>query len=345
METSVILRYVRAWPAALMLMGALAAEQPATPAAFTVEPARTDPYAAEAMILAATFAGQNAAGRLVAVGEHGTVLLSDDGGMSFRQAKAVPNRATLTSVSFADEKNGWACGHWGTILATSDGGETWRLQRSDTSTDQPLFSVHFSDAEHGVAVGLWSLLLVTQDGGQHWAEAKLQAPPDGGRADRNLQAVFSKGSRLYVAAERGMVLRSDDQGAHWRYLDTGYKGSFWTGAALQDGTLLVGGQRGTLYRSDDDGTHWTVVDTHTKSSLTGIVEGGDGVTVVGLDGVVLKSSDNGRSFKTSQRDDRMALTSVIVAGGRPIGLSKRGILRDLLPASAVSAATTLPTRK
>src|SRR5438128_3555138 len=36
--------------------------------------------------------------RLVMVGEHGIVLLSDDGGRSFRQAKSVPVQSTLTAV-------------------------------------------------------------------------------------------------------------------------------------------------------------------------------------------------------------------------------------------------------
>jgi len=77
------------------------------------------PGAKDAMMLSATRAGD----RLVAVGDHGVVLLSDDDGKNFRQAHAVPTRATLTGVTFIDAREGWACGHWGVVLHTTDGGD------------------------------------------------------------------------------------------------------------------------------------------------------------------------------------------------------------------------------
>lgn len=282
--------------------------------------------AAKEMVLAATRAGR----RLVSVGDYGIVLLSDDDGKSFRQASSVPTRATLTSVSFVDEKNGWAVGHWGVILGTVDGGEIWTLQRSDTSVDRPLFSVHFSDTEHGVAVGLWSLVLTTSDGGKTWGEVKLPPPPEGGKADRNLFALFANGKGgLFAAAERGTILRSDDRGATWTYHATGYKGSFWSGCALHDGTLLVGGLRGTIYRSADDGKTWSPVASGTQSPITGIAESGDRVHVVALDGVQLQSADRGMTFKSEQREDRLSLTAISVdASGMVKTYSTRGVVSD-----------------
>lgn len=315
------MRLARLAPLALLLSPLWLAAQGTAP--LTQQPAIKRSYAAQEMLLAATRAGA----RLVAVGDHGVVLLSDDDGRSFRQAKAVPTRATLTSVSFADAKNGWAVGHWGAILHTGDGGETWELQRSDTSVDRPLFSVYFSNAEHGVAVGLWSLVLATGDGGKSWSEVKLPPPPEGGKADRNLMALFAnaKGT-LFVAAEKGAVLRSDDQGATWEYLSTGYRGSFWTGCALPDGTLLVAGLRGSIYRSANDGRTWRAVESGTKSSITQIAEAGDKVVAVGLDGVQLESRDGGASFSASQREDNLSLTALSAASARIQAYSKRGVL-------------------
>jgi photosystem II stability/assembly factor-like uncharacterized protein len=261
------------------------------------------------------------------VGDHGIVLLSDDEGKSFRQAKAVPVRSTLTAVSFADEKNGWAVGQWGAIVATTDGGETWQLQRIDTSVDQPLFSVYFKDREHGWAVGLWSLVLTTSDGGKSWNAEKLPPPPDGGKTDRNLQKIFaSNNGTLFIAAEQGMVLRSEDSGAHWTYASTGYKGSFWTGTALKDGTVLVGGLRGTICRSTDNGKSWKEAKSELKSSITDFAEVGTKVVAVGLDGVVLESTDNGVSFTGRQRDDRAPFTAL--HSGSLVAFSKNGIVKD-----------------
>ncbi|WP_430515935.1 WD40/YVTN/BNR-like repeat-containing protein, partial [Pseudomonas fluorescens] len=53
--------------------------------------------AAHSVLLAVTRAGE----RLVAVGERGIVLLSDDSGVSWRQAK-VPVSVSLTAVQFVD---------------------------------------------------------------------------------------------------------------------------------------------------------------------------------------------------------------------------------------------------
>lgn len=313
----------------LALFGAsLALPAGAAPAAnpATTQAAHANPQAAQAMLLGATRAGS----RLVAVGDHGTIILSDDGGKSFRQARQVPVRAMLNAVSFADGKHGWAVGHRGVILATTDGGETWSLQRQDLDKDQPLFSVLFTDARHGWACGLWSLLLRTDDGGHTWQTVDLPVPPGAKRADRNLYSLFAdaKGG-LFIAAEQGRVVHSRDGGTHWDYLDTGYKGSLWAGIALADGSLLVGGLRGALYRSEDGGTNWTALKTGSLSSITAFSEGPGGqVMASALDGVSLLSSDGGRQFSATQRPDRQPLTALVASGtGQPpVLFSKAGVL-------------------
>lgn len=276
-------------------------------------------------ILAATRAGK----RIVSVGDHGVVLLSDDDGKTFRQAKAVPVSSTLTGVAFVDASTGWAVGHWGAILKTSDGGESWLLQRSDNKVDQPLFSLYFKNPQEGWAVGLWSLMLHTADGGATWSSVSLPAPPGAKKADRNLYAVFAdaKGA-LFVACEQGRVIRSTDGGNTWTYVETGYAGSFWSGVALQDGALLVGGLRGTIYRSVDGGASWQASKSSFKSSVTAMVQQPDkSVVAVGLDGVTLLSVDNGLSFTGKQRADRAALTAVVdTQAGAPVLFSSNGPL-------------------
>jgi len=276
------------------------------------------------MMLAVARAGV----RIVAVGDRGIVLLSDDGGGSHRQAQSVPLDATLTSVTFVDEKHGWAAGHWGVVLHTEDGGETWTQQRVDTQHDRPLFAIRFFDANHGVAVGLWSLVLVTADGGKSWQTVEMPIPEGAKRADLNLLGLFADDrGRLFAAGERGMVLRSDDRGLHWEYIATGYKGSFWTGLTTADGAILAAGLRGSMYRSADDGRSWTRIETHSKSSITALARVGTEIIGVALDGLVLHSADGGLSFKADVRSDRAALTAVAVsASGQPILYSRQGVL-------------------
>ncbi|MGN8005956.1 WD40/YVTN/BNR-like repeat-containing protein [Acidovorax sp. 22279] len=288
-----------------------------------LRPASASAALADTAYMAAARVGD----RIVAVGERGTIALSDDDGEHWRQAKAVPVSALLTDVKFVDSKTGWAVGHWGTILKTVDGGENWTLQHSDPSVDQPFFSVVFSNASEGVTVGLWSMMLRTQDGGTTWTRVELPVPPGAKRADRNLYCVFAGApGHLYIAAERGAVLRSTDNGASWEAIETGYPGSLWTGIALKDGDLLVGGLRGSLYRSSDRGSTWRALKTGTTSSITGIVQLPDGtVQAVGLDGVLLTGRENGERFEVQQRSDRTAYTAAVAtAKGHGMFFTMRG---------------------
>jgi photosystem II stability/assembly factor-like uncharacterized protein len=82
-------------------------------------------------MLAVTHVG---ASRTVAVGEHGIVLISDDGGR-WHQGQS-PVSVTLTSVQFVDAKRGWAAGHSGVILHSEDGGEHWVRQLDGATAAQ-----------------------------------------------------------------------------------------------------------------------------------------------------------------------------------------------------------------
>ena len=80
--------------------------------------------AEKAVLLGAAVTGS---GRIVAVGERGVVILSDDGGMHWRQA-STPVSVTLTAVRFAGGQQGVAVGHGGVVLTSADGGESWQLR-------------------------------------------------------------------------------------------------------------------------------------------------------------------------------------------------------------------------
>jgi photosystem II stability/assembly factor-like uncharacterized protein len=281
-------------------------------------------HPARAEMLAVDRAGS----RVVVVGDHGTVLLSDDDGKSWRQARDVPTRVMLTSVSFAGDKLGWAAGHWGVILHTEDGGETWKLQRSDTSVDQPLFSVYFSDASNGIAAGLWSLALRTTDGGATWTQVKMPTLSAKETAGPNLYQIFrGKGAVLYAAAEQGLVYRSSDGGATWTLIKTGNKGSFWAGLTLPDDSVLVAGLNGKIWRSKDDGKTWNEVTSGVSASITDLALASDGSVIgVGLEGAVVTSKD-GTTFTASPRPDRAALTAVLPDGQHPpLLFSKEGVV-------------------
>jgi photosystem II stability/assembly factor-like uncharacterized protein len=283
-------------------------------------PALAAPLAGRSLLLDVARAGD----RLVAVGERGHVLLSDDGGVSWRQARAVPARSLLTAVWFVDARRGWAVGHDELILATGDGGETWQRSHYAPESQQPLLDVWFADAATGVAVGAYGAYFATADGGASWTRRAFDAAPAPGAPppseddefapDYHLNAVGGDGTRWWIAAEAGQIYRSDDAGATWRTLPSPYAGSLFGLLPLGGESLLVFGLRGHLFRSDDGGATWQQGAGTGTAMLTDAVRVADGALVsVGLAGTVLRSADAGRTWSAAIEDDRRGLTGVVVA--------------------------------
>ncbi len=163
--------------------------------------------AKHAPLVAVAQAGQ----RLVAVGDHGVIVLSDDG-KTWRQARNVPVDGLLTALSFISEREGWAVGHGGVVLHTEDGGETW--SRLPPLEDRPvLLSVWFENARHGMVVGAYGYAAQTQDGGKSWQRVEVGAEGD----DHHLNHLFAgRDGSLFIAAEAGNAYRSADHGVTWQ---------------------------------------------------------------------------------------------------------------------------------
>lgn len=248
--------------------------------------------------------------RVVAVGERGIVVLSDDGGHTWRQARRVPVSTTLTAVAFADSMKGWSVGHGGMVLHTEDGGETWEKQADgatlaraalhaasqaarrhpedaryvqvmkatqrlvEDGADKPLLDVHFADALHGWVVGAYNLFFETHDGGRTWL----------GRADRlsnpkalHLYAIRSQGRRIYIVGEQGQLHRSVDGGMTFEALSSPYKGSLFAMDFTDTADLVIAGLRGNAFRSSDDGQTWQRIEGMAPVSIIGtspLVDGG-----------------------------------------------------------------------
>lgn len=318
---------------------------PEAPAALG-EPALHSPKALNAAMLAVTHAGP----RLVAVGERGTVLLSDDGAKSWRQA-SVPVQVTLTAVRFVDARIGWAVGHLGVILKSDDGGESWvkqldgvqaarlvaaggdeRSKRfADEGPDKPFFDLDFIDARHGFAVGAYNLAFATADGGQHWTPILSRLPNP---KSLHLYAVRAAAGHVYIAGEQGLLLASGDGGASFGALPVAYKGSYFGLLAARSGSLIAYGLRGNAWRSADQGASWIRLDTGLQTSISAALEldGGE-LALLAQTGELLRSRDDGRSFtKTPPSGGPLPAAGLAAADGDALVVaSLRGMRRQPAP--------------
>nr|WP_232532914.1 MULTISPECIES: YCF48-related protein [Ramlibacter] len=278
--------------------------------------------------------------RLLAVGERGVAVTSDDGGASWRQAR-VPVSVTLTAVRCPAAKTAFAVGHGGVVLNSTDGGDTWSLRfdgkraaqlaldaaRSGgeakaiqeaqrlvaEGADKPFLDLHFFDARRGLVVGAYGLAFATEDGGQTWQPLMQRLPNPKGN---HLYALRGQGNTLLLAGEQGLVLLSTDGGREYRRLELPYQGSFFTAELLREQEMLVAGLRGNVWRSADGGKSWAQLASPAPVSITASTNARGQVLLANQAGEVLAVEQGGLvPLKTPPMQPLNALHS---AGSGPL---------------------------
>ncbi len=277
----------------------------------------------------------HAQGLTVAVGERGHILYQNDDN-EWAQA-TVATQSLLTAVFLIDGTTGFAVGHDGVIVKTNDAAQSWQLVHRAKEDEAPLLDVYFSDAENGIAVGAYGLFYTSSDGGNIWQlqdvsvsnqeifDNELLEP-----FDLHLNAITAVNQqRLYIAAERGFILRSDNAGQEWKVLKTPYQGSFFGVLALSENEILAYGLRGHIYHSIDAGETWEQIETGTTAMLTDAMIMADNSTVIiGMAGTLLLAPAGSNDFKLiqlKQRDDLAAIIqrdngTVLTAGEKGFAL-------------------------
>jgi photosystem II stability/assembly factor-like uncharacterized protein len=319
-------------------------------------PALESARALHSLQLAVTRAGN----RLVAVGERGAVLLSDDAGRTWRQAASVPVSVALTDVHFVSASHGWAVGHSGVVLHSADGGETWQRQldgnqaalaiRDDArrraeagepgaaaalrsaeylvsdGPDKPFLAVRFRDELRGYVVGAYGIALSTVDGGKSWQSLVGVIPNPRGKHLYQLQIDRSS---LLIAGEQGALFRSTDAGASFTEIVTPYAGTFFGALDLRGEALLAYGLRGNAWRSADGGASWQQVELGQPVTVSAGSRLRDGSLLLADEsGRLLRSTDEGRHFTALALQPGTGLTGIAeAADGALIISSARGLTR------------------
>ena len=321
-------------------------------------PARTSALVASRSITALAHAGK----RLVAAGQRGHVLLSDDDGRSWRQA-AVPVSSDLTALSFPPPAVGYAVGHDGVVLRTDDGGATWRklldgravnslvldaMQRAvaagggdearkllaearrniELGPDKPFLDAWFADANEGFVVGAYNLILHTADGGRTW-DSWFDATDNPKLL--NLYAVRPLAGALFIVGEGGLLLVRDPGARRFRALASDYQGSLFgvlglpAAAGGVDGVLAFG-MRGHALLSHDRGATWRALDTGLGASISAGEVAADGrVVLVDQSGSIAVSRDHGETFARVAVAQPMPLAAVAVTPSGIVLAGPRGL--------------------
>jgi photosystem II stability/assembly factor-like uncharacterized protein len=292
------------------------------------------PLAAQSLLLDVAVAGE----RLVAVGERGHILYSDDRGDNWAQAR-VPTTQMLTSVHFIDPRHGWAAGHDGLILVSDDAGEHWRIQRDGLAV-QHQTNLEQREAAHRKLENLEQRLARADEQEREQLELELEdARLDLEDAELTLEepvftspfmAVwFQDADRGWAAGAFGTFVATEDGGQHWvnRAPELDNPDEFHLNTITGDGTgrVFVAGEGGVMFRSLNGGRSWQTLEPFYQGSWFGAVynPGNGDLFLFGLRGNLYRSSDFGTSWEPIENNSNSTLAGgsansegdVVIAGG------------------------------
>ncbi|MGR5549659.1 WD40/YVTN/BNR-like repeat-containing protein [Vibrio sp. DNB22_12_1] len=246
---------------------------------------------------------------LIAAGELGHILLSQDNGQTWNKANINTQRhALITDLTFQTESYGLAIGHEGWILQTQDGGANWNEVSFGSEHSVPLLNISQVTKNQWATIGAYGLTRISNDNGNTWQDVPPPAQTDW---HLNAMIVPKEGKTRLIAGEAGTVLRSEDNGQSWQSITPFYDGSFYGGIHLGNQSWLIYGMRGNIFRSFDDGISWQKADFNLPISLFAHLQLPDGqIMLGGQGGLLLSSTDNGERFNLLRRGGRETITDI-----------------------------------
>lgn len=249
---------------------------------------------------------ERAGDRLVAVGERGHIIYSDDEGASWTQAE-VPVSVTLTGVDFGSETHGWAVGHSGVVLHSDDAGESWSVQLTGVRAAE----LAIESQKEAIAAMEERVETAPEDekSDLEWALDDLyftlenmEADLDVGPVNPFLDVWFENQDHGFALGAYGLFFRTQDGGESWQdwspKLDNPQKFHLNALTQIGGGALVMVGEAGQIHVSVDLGETWERRESPYPGSLFGVVGTGrvNEVLAFGLRGTLMFSSDLGKSW-------------------------------------------------
>lgn len=280
---------------------------------------------------------------LVAVGQHGVIIVSKDNGQSWAQA-SVPASVALTGVDFPTPESGWAVGHDGLILHSNDGGKTWQKQLDGHELNEQIIIVAERIVEQ--VRGELDSLLAQEEPDEfeledaefmlEEAEFMLEGAMDDTAAGpvRPLLDVWFKNEREgFAIGAYGMLVHTDDAGETWTLvsdrMDNAEAFHLNQIVPAPDGRIFIAGESGFVYRSSDGGETWDSLEPGYEGSFYGIVvaplkSGGYELLAHGLRGNLFSSIDQGETWEKLDSGTSVTLMSGVGLEDGTVVLANQG---------------------
>ncbi len=225
--------------------------------------------------------------RIVAVGANGTVIRSEDGGITWTVSpinKTVG--ASLRSTFFSSASNGWVVGDSGIVLKTTNSGQQW-IRVSIGSYSFGLNNITFSNGTTGWICGDQGAIFRTTNGGGSWQNTHRQTPFD------LLGQFYTAPNSGWVCGQLGTLLRTTNNGATWdsvwagsiAHLNSVYFTNTTTGWIADDaGRILNTNTAGLTWKIDTVFSGTALHDIKFFSSASGVAVGTNETVVLSANG-------------------------------------------------------------
>ena len=216
----------------------------------------------------------------VAVGAHGLLLQSADGGSSW-QRRELPGWPSLIDATACPDGRMAVLSFEGRVWSSADGGAVWADVRLE-GDQHPQAMTCAADNTLWV-VGSFGTIWTSGDGGRTWTSRS------DGEDVIYTDIMFVDGQAGYIVGEFGVVMRTSDGGENWEPMtplpDDFYSQAAWFRNA-DEGWVV--GLSGRVYHTVDGAETWSVQEAATQAPLYGIAGAGDAIFIVGGAGTVLR---------------------------------------------------------
>lgn len=172
--------------------------------------------------------------RVVAGGDGGTTVISDDGGKNFSPVGGDLDVLGSGLRAGADAQTAFVLGHKGSLARTTDGGNAWKALAVPTSSD--VRDVAFATATTGYALDASGGLFKTANGGTSW-----QTLDPGTTASPNAVAALG-GDVVLLVGPKG-VLRQAGEGRFDPVADPDVRTKPLSGVDVNKGSVMVWGPK------------------------------------------------------------------------------------------------------
>ena len=248
----------------------------------------------------------------MAVGAAGSLLETKDGGATWTSGTSGTDFG-LFGIGIQGEHR-ILVGQRGTVLL---GGADGKWTPGKSGTENRLLNVDVNASGLAIAVGEFGTIMRSKDAGKTWEQRPIDWATfrDDGYEPHIYAVDVQDNGRILIGAEFAYVIVSEDGGETFSLAHKGEK-SIFAMHMLPDGTGYAVGQEGLALKTADNGATWAELNTNSTANLFGVWASAQGEIVATGMRALLRSSDAGASFVSSEDLDVVRNWYVPVAMGQ-----------------------------